>query len=175
MNSNFLEDMRSSSIVVLASGAVGIVAFFLPWHVAPNGISLLGSALQSGSASAQALFPGGFILAWIEVIAAVALIASPFLVSSKRKLADLLALAGGVLGVLFLLYVFVTALVAVGNGNAAAAGRNVFLLLGVGFWIAFVGFISGVLGAYAGLKEPAGSVERAQWPAEMVSTSASKE
>ncbi len=175
MNANILENMRSSSILVLAGGVLGIVAFFLPWHLVPDGLSLLGSATQAGNASAQDLFPGGIALAWLDVLAALILLVAPFLVSSSRKLADMLGLVGAALGLLLILYVFVTALIATTSGNAAAGGRNVFLVLGVGFWVALVGFLIGLFAALAGRREAVGSVERASWPVEMAGASASKE
>ncbi len=175
MNANLLEDMRSSSLMILASGVVGIIAFFLPWHLVPGGLSLLGSAIGAGSASAQALFPGGIALAWLEVLASAMLIASPFMASSSRKLSGRLALAGAALGLLLTLYVFVMALIAAIGGSEAVAGQNVFLLLGLGFWAALVGFIAGLLTALAGRREAAESFERANWPVEMVGASASQE
>ncbi len=169
---NTFEDMSSNRILVLVSGALGVVAFFLPWYLYANGVSMFDVARHALGLNFQDNFPGDFLLAWLGLLAGIALIASAFL--PAKKVADILSLIGSVVGLLFVLSIFVTLLATIAGGSTAFKGLNVVSVLGVGFWVAAVGFVVGLIGTLKGRKEEQEIKEKAQWPAEVVSASTSK-
>jgi len=170
---NILEDMPSSRILVLVSGAIGVVAFFLPWYLYANGVSLLSVATYTSGPNFKEVFPGEFLLTWLEFVAGVALIVSAFL--PAKKVADNMSLIGAVVGLLFALYIFSTLLATIASGATVFGGLNVLSVLGIGFWMAVVGFIAGLISTLKGRRAAQGNEEQVEWPAEVVSASPSKE
>ncbi len=169
MRLNSLSEMKATSIVALVGGVASALAFALPWYLFFNGISLLSIGNGSQKLSFNAALTGLPALAWIELAAAVIVIVASLLSASPGKTADILILVGSAIGLLFVLYLFIdiiTAFGALSNPPPGADPTFVAVLkeyerslsaiagpvfLGVGFWLATVGFTSALIASIRAL------------------------
>ena len=124
-------------------GCLGFIAFFLPWIAVAF---IVGSNLATLAGNGAKVF-------YLELLAALALIVFGVLVPRLGRIANVLIVFAALLGIAFLLHIFFqeffTAL-ALDKGSQQWGG---FLLLGLGFWLAAIGYIVALLGGLKGLRE----------------------
>lgn len=124
-------------------GCLGFVAYFLPW---------VSVAFILGS-SPSALVSNGSNVFSLEILAALALLVFGVLAPRLGKLANAIIVFASLLGVAFLLHIFFYEFF---TAFSLAQGTNKwggFALLGVGFWLAAIGFITSLVGGIKGLAE----------------------
>jgi hypothetical protein len=169
MRLNSLSEMKATSIIALVGGVASALAFVLPWYLFFSGMSLLAIADGSETLSFQAALKGAPALAWIELVAAVIVIVGPMLVSVIGKRAEILTLVGSAIGLLFVLYLFIDIISAFGALSAPPPGTDPNFIailneyvrpitsmagpvfLGVGFWMATVGFTTALIASLRAL------------------------
>lgn len=164
-----LSDMKTTSIMALVGGVASALAFFLPWYLFFSGMSLLSLADGSQKLSFTAALTGQPALAWLELVAALVLIVAPLLAPTLGKTADIIVLVGALIGLGFVLYLFIDIVSAFGALKAAPPGTDPNFIailqsyvrpltsiagavfLGVGFWLATVGYVTGLIAAIRAL------------------------
>lgn len=145
--------MKPSRIMELIGGAVGAVAFFLPWFSYSvisfslyDIVRLSDATSQIGSGSNNS---NPYVFGWLDPIAGVALLVFALLAVKMGKSAHTLGLISSLAGLGVVIYYFVK-LQGDLNGSTSV---SITSILGIGFWIAGVAFIIGLIGAIKGLSE----------------------
>ncbi len=144
--------MKPSRIMELIGGAVGAVAFFLPWFSylvisfsLYDIIRLSDSANQLGSSSSS----NPYTLGWIEPIAGVALLIFALAAGKMGKSAHILSLISSLAGLGVVLYFFIKLQSSLGSSTTV----SITSVLGIGFWVAVAAFLLGLVGAIKGMGE----------------------
>jgi tetratricopeptide (TPR) repeat protein len=138
-------NLSTGSILALIGGGLCLLAFFLPWFsLFVFSISLF-SLL---TASNQNLVIPGLWLGWLEPLLGVVLIYLALNAPKMGRIAHNWNLAAAVGGLGLLLYAFVQL-------SSASKDISPTSYLGIGYWLAGVGFVLGVVGAIKGQNESA--------------------
>ncbi len=130
----------------IAGGCFGVLAFFFPWAASAF---ILGSSLFTllGNSS----FYGQ--PAWLELVCAVLLILGGTFALRKPRTAAFIILVSALLGFGILLQSFMYQVAYTAQHSTGGDQWGGFLLLGVGFWLAALGFIMAFTGGRAALKD----------------------
>src|SRR5215469_9927151 len=153
--------MKRSYLLVLAGGVLAAVAFFLPFFVPPQtGIFGPGDSLQSTFLDSLRLLYGEsvslfqmvmtLLIIVLEPLGAILLLASGLLVPRLGRSLYAWGLSGAVLSLTFLLW-YLSLLY--GVYTAFQPGISVGYVLsyfGIGYWLAVIGGVLGVLGVLLG-------------------------
>ncbi len=146
--------MKTSRVLALIGGGLGLLAFFLPWvSFLFVSISLYDIVKLAGNfGQSQALFNGQGALIWLEPIVSGALLLFALLAGSMGKSAHILNLLAALVGLGGLVYIFAEIQSAL-SSSSVTTGTSATSLLGIGFWAAGLAFLLGLIGAIMGLKE----------------------
>jgi hypothetical protein len=159
--------MKRSYLLVITGGLLAAVAFFLPFFVTPRtGIFGPGDSLQSTFLDSLRLLYGEsvslfqmvmtLLIIVLEPLGAILLLASGLLVPRLGRSLYAWGLSGAVLSLTFLLW-YLSLLY--GVYTAFQPGISVGYVLsyfGIGYWLAVIGGVLGVLGVLLGwLNDPA--------------------
>lgn len=146
--------MKSSRVLAMIGGGLGLLAFFLPWFsffiISVSLYDLVNLANNLGQG--QALFSGQGALIWLEPIVSAALLLFALLAGSMGKSAHVLNLIAALVGLGGLVYIFAEIQSALSN-SSVATGVSATSLLGIGFWAAGIAFLLGLIGAIMGMRE----------------------
>ncbi len=132
--------------LAIGGGCLGVLAFILPWTASAF---IIGTSLFTFLSDKA--FPGQ--PAWLELLCAALLILAGSLALKKPRTAALVILCSALIGVGILLQTFVYQIAYTAQYSSGGDRWGGFLLLGVGFWFAVLGFFMALMGSRAVLKE----------------------
>jgi hypothetical protein len=159
--------MKTSRVLELVGGGLGLLAFFLPWISFIISISLFDLVrLASSFGQSQQLFSGQGLLIWLEPVAAGVLLLFALLAGSMGKGAHGLNLIASLAGLGFLIYIFISIQSSLSN-SSVTSGVSATSLLGIGFWAAGIAFVLGLIGSIMSLGEKPTSASASAQPAYM--------
>ncbi len=137
---------QDTNNLAIFGGCLGLVAFLLPWVGVAFivGNNLLGALLNGQS-------PGIFALT--EPIGALMMMIFGVLAAKLGRPAVILTFVGALLGIALLLFTLVQQFSLAFTSNTGAEKFGGILFLGIGFWIAAVGFILGLVSSLRTLRQ----------------------
>jgi|GEM_PF-2273135 len=124
-------------------GCLGVLGFFLPW---------VASAFIIGD-SLFTYLTGGVAerVPWVELLCAVLLLVGGAFAIKMRRTAATIILFSSLVGIAFALQAFFEQVAFTYQYSTGGDKLGGFLLLGVGFWAALIGFIYALTGGLKGL------------------------
>ena len=138
---------KENNNAAMFGGCLGLVAFILPWV----GVAFIVGSPLLGAVISDWPAPGSLLIL-IEPIAALLLLVFGVLGESLGRTATYFTLAGSGLGIIFVLYTFIAEVGLAFSTNSGFDKFGGILFLGVGFWVAVVGFTMGMNGSIRALK-----------------------